>query len=114
MPRHMIPALLALLLPLGACASTHTSLWSSTYAGGVSTMGLEGENPRVSVENLGPGVLRVRFLDGGGETLAEVTLKRGETTDLQRGSTCVVFEGIDELDANWVVRAWETRSMILD
>lgn len=114
MPRHLIPVLLALLIPLGACTSTHTSLWSSTYAGGVSTMDLEGENPRVSVENLGPGILRVRFLDDAGETLAEITLNKGETTDLQWGTTCVVFEGIDEFDANWVVRAWETRSMILD
>jgi hypothetical protein len=110
-------ALLAplLLLLLTACASDRYSVASSTGAGDRSEVEVLGGRPQVSMENEGPGELRVQLVDAEDGRHEEV-LAQGERTEelVLSGPVLVAVEPTGELRATWRLLALRATGLRVD
>jgi hypothetical protein len=105
----------ALLLLLGACASDRYSLASSTGAGDRSEVEVLGGRPQVSVENEGPGELRVLLVDAEGGRREEL-LAAGQWIDgvVLPGPVLVGLQPTGELRAAWRLLALRAAGLSVD
>jgi len=109
-------ALLApLLLLLTACASDRYSVASSTGPGDRSEVEVLGGRPQVSVENEGPGELRVQLVDADGERHEQV-LARGKRTEglVLPGPVLVSMQPTGELRVAWRLLALRAAGLRVD
>jgi hypothetical protein len=110
-------ALLAplLLLLLTACASDRYSIAGSTPGGACSEVEVLGGRPQVSVENEGPGELRVQLVDAEDGRHEEVLAPGAQTEELVLpGPVLVAVEPTGELRAAWRLLALRATGLRVD
>ena len=100
--RHLL-LLLALLMT--SCASGRYSLGGSTSPGNVSEVQVLGDQPRISVENLGPGRLHVTFDSPDDAVDESVTIDTGMATRTLPGPVRVRLEPVGGAHTVWRLTA---------